>query len=218
MHLTFLIAAALSANGWQTLFDGKTLDGWIAPDMTYWSVEDGALTGTVTPEHRPAVTQFIAWTKGKVGDFDLTFKFRIFGPKANSGMQFRGEVREHGFIHGYQADIAKTGSALGGIFDEFGPRNALAGRGDKVAIDKAGKRTVRRFADPAVLLAGIDLALWHDYAISARGSKIVLRIDGQITAELDDREAGKARLTGVLGMPVIPEPMKVQYKDIRLRQ
>jgi hypothetical protein len=35
--------------------------------------------------------------------------------------------------------------------------------------------------------------------------------------ELDDREQGKAALEGVIAMPIIPEPMRVQYKDIRLK-
>jgi hypothetical protein len=36
---------------------------------------------------------------------------------------------------------------------------------------------------------------------------------------LIDRESGKAAASGVLAMPIIPgEPMKVQYKDIRLKR
>ncbi len=44
-----------------------------------------------------------------------------------------------------------------------------------------------------------------------------LEINGRTTAQLIDRERGKAAAEGVLAMPVIPEPMKVQYKDLRLR-
>jgi hypothetical protein len=37
--------------------------------------------------------------------------------------------------------------------------------------------------------------------------------------EFDDRETGKAARKGVLAMQIIPgEPMKVQYKDIRLKE
>ena len=43
---------------------------------------------------------------GTVDDFELRFKFRLFGPKANSGMQFRSQVKERGLVHGYQADMA----------------------------------------------------------------------------------------------------------------
>jgi len=70
---------------WKRIFNGKTLDDWKAPDMSYFSVEDGAITGQTTREHNPPENQFIVWQGGKVDDFELKFKFRIVGPKANSG-------------------------------------------------------------------------------------------------------------------------------------
>lgn len=201
--------------GRRPIFDGKTLAGWSAPDMSYFSVRDGAITGEVTADRRPPRNQFLVWQGGTVRDFELTFKFRIFGAKANSGMQFRSAVREHGLVHGYQADIALSGPYLGGIWDEYGPRRSLAGRGQSVVIDEDGKRTTTSFPDP---LAGIDLQDWNDYRIVARGPHVVLEINGRKTAELVDRERGKALAEGVLAMPVIPEPMTVQYKDLLLKE
>jgi hypothetical protein len=204
--------------GWKSIFDGKTLDGWKAPDMSYFSVQDGALTGETTREHNPPGLQFIVWQGGDVRDFELRFKFRIFGPKANSGMQFRSRVDEKGLVHGYQADIAQQGPYTGGIWDEFSPRGGLAGRGQKVVIDEDGKKSVDRFADPEALLKSIDLGKWNDYQITARGPHIVLKINGKVTAELTDRETGKAASSGVLATAIIPgEPMKVQYRDIKMR-
>jgi hypothetical protein len=204
--------------GWKSIFDGKTLKGWKAPDMSVWSVEDGAITGTVTPEHKPPENVFIVWQDGKVDDFELKFKFRLFGQKANSGMQFRSQVRERGLVHGYQADITKQGKSLGGIWDEYGSRNSLAARGEKSVIDENGKKTVTQLADAAELMKGIDLEQWNEYDIIARGDQITLKINGRVTSELLDQEKGKALASGVLAMPVIPEPMKVQYKDIRLKK
>lgn len=204
-------------DGFRAIFDGKTLEGWSAPDLSYFSVRDGAITGEVTAEKRPPRNQFIVWKGGTVKDFELKFKFRIFGPKANSGMQFRGTVKEHGLIHGYQADIAKAGPYLGGIWDEYGTRGSLAARGQSAVIDEEGKKTATPIGDPAEITKGINLEDWNDYQITARGSKIALAINGKTTAELDDRERGKAAAEGVLGMPVIPEPMVVQYKDILLK-
>ena len=210
-------ASASDEQGWKSIFDGKTLNGWKAPDMTYWSVEDGAITGTVTPEHLPPENSFIVWQVGTVDDFELKFQFRMFGPKANSGMQLRSQVRERGLVHGYQADITKHGKSLGGIWDEYGPRNSLAARGEKVVIDEKGKRTFTQFADAEDLMKGIDLEEWNEYHIIARGPHIVLKINGRVTSELIDREKGKAASSGVLATPIIPEPMKVQYRDIRLK-
>lgn len=186
--------------------------------MSYFSVEDGAITGQTTREHNPPRNQFIVWQGGTVRDFELRFRFRIFGPQANSGMQFRSAVKEHGLLHGYQADIGMTGTILGGIWDEYGARGSLAARGQSVVIDETGKRTVTAFADPAVLAADIDLSEWNDYRIVAKGPHLLLEINGRRMSELIDREAGKAAAEGVLAMPIIPgEPMKVQYKDLRIR-
>ncbi len=214
-QFSLLRLAANSEPGWEEIFDGKTLDGWSAPDMSYFKVEDGAITGFATPDHIPPENQFIVWQKGKVSDFELKFKFRIFGEKANSGMQFRSEVKERGLVHGYQADIAKK--YVGGIWDEYGARASLAARGEKSLISEAGKKTATRFADAAELESKLNLEKWNEYYISARGPHIILRINGTVTAELEDRESGKARSSGVLAMPIIPEVMKVQYKDIKLR-
>jgi hypothetical protein len=213
-----LLSPVQEADGFRPIFDGKTLEGWSAPDMSYFSVRDGAITGEVTPERKPPRNQFIVWQGGTVKDFELVFLFRIFGAKANSGMQFRSAVKEHGLVHGYQADIALAGPYLGGIWDEYGTRSSLAARGQSAVIDEDGKKTSTPLGDPAEIVKGINLQDWNEYRIVARGSKITLAINGKTTAELDDRQRGKALAEGVLAMPVIPEPMVVQYKDLRLKE
>jgi hypothetical protein len=221
--LLLLLASCASPpsgeEGFRPIFDGATLDGWRAPDMSYFSVQDGAITGETTRDRNPPRNQFIVWQGGTLKDFELRFKFRIFGPKANSGMQFRSSVREHGLVWGYQADIALAGPYLGGIWDEYGPRRSLAARGERVEIAEDGRRTTTRFAEADALLQGIDLSQWTDYRIVAQGPRIMLEINGTRTAELVDLEKGKALSEGVLAMPIIPgEPMKVQYRDLRLKE
>lgn len=222
LRLVFVLvcfSALAHAQSWQRIFDGKTLNGWQAPDMTYFTVEEGAITGATTKEHNPPYNQFIVWQGGEVGDFELRFKFRIFGAKANSGMQFRSTVKDQGLVYGYQADIALTGPYLGGIWDEYGPRKSLAARGEKSVIDEQGKKTVTRFADADTLVKGLNLAQWNEYHIIAHGSLVQLKINGKLMCELTDREQGKAATSGVLAMPIIPgEPMKVQYKDLWLKK
>ena len=209
---------AVDADGYVSIFDGRTLSGWSAPDPSYFTVQDGAITGEATPKHLPPYNQFIVWQGGSVRDFDLRFKFRVTGAKANSGMQFRSTVHEKGLVHGYQADIAMTGPYLGGIWDEYGPRKSLAARGESVVIDEEGKKTVTRIGDAADLIQGVNIADWTDYRITAQGNHIVLEINGRKVSELVDRDRNHAALEGVLAMPIIPEPMRVQYKDLRLKR
>lgn len=209
---------AADADGYVDLFDGKSLDGWKAPDMSFFSVQDGAITGEATPKHIPPYNQFIVWQGGTVRDFDLRFKFRVTGVKANSGMQFRSTVKDKGLVWGYQADIAMAGPYLGGIWDEYGPRKSLAARGESVVIDEEGKKTVTKFGDAADLVKGVNIAEWTDYRILAQGNHITLELNGRKVSELVDRDKDHAAAEGVLAMPIIPEPMRVQYKDLKLKR
>ena len=207
------------ADGFVSIFDGKTLDGWKAPDMSFWRVEDGAITGEVTADHKPPENNFIVWQGGKVADFELSFRFRISGERANSGMQFRSEVKDRGLVHGYQADMSGDGRLIGNLFDEYGPRGPLAARGESATWDKDGKKTARPVAgtgDP-FKDAPLEPAAWNEYRITAKGEHVTIHVNGKLTTELHDADP-RHRLEGVLAMPVIPEPMKVQYKDLKLKR
>jgi len=60
--LLFLLPSLLpAADGWHTIFDGKSLEGWTAPDTSAWSVEDGAITGINTAENPVKGNQFLHW-------------------------------------------------------------------------------------------------------------------------------------------------------------
>jgi len=43
-------AASNDEPGFLSLFDGKSLKGWKAADMSWWSVEEGAITAKITAE------------------------------------------------------------------------------------------------------------------------------------------------------------------------
>ena len=218
--LAFLVAAEEKPSPEaRSIFDGKTLDGWRAPDMSFWRVEDGAITGEVTADKRPPENNFIVWQGGKVADFELTFGFRIFGEKANSGMQLRSEVKDRGLVHGYQADMSGDGRLIGNVFDEYGPRGQLAGRGESATWSKDGKKDAKPIGGSGDPFKDEPLnpKAWNEYRITAKGELITIHVNGKLTTELRDADP-RHRLEGVLAMPVIPEPMKVQYKDLRLKQ
>ncbi len=203
---------------WESIFDGNTLTGWSAPDMRYFRVADGAITGETTKELNPERNQFIVWQGGELADFEVEFQFRIFGEKSNSGMQFRSKVKEHGLVHGYQADIDGKAKFFGGIWDEYGTRKSLAARGQTVLIATDGTRTTAPLSG-SDHLTGIPLDQWTTYRIKAVGPRCELFINQIPTAVLIDHENNKALRSGVLAMPIIPgEPMKVQYRNIRIKR
>jgi len=97
--------AADAEKGWESLFDGKTLDNWDG-DPKFWSVKEGAITGITTKETPTKGNTFIIWKGGEPGDFELKVTYRIFA--GNSGIQYRSfklPGKNDGWrIGGYQAD------------------------------------------------------------------------------------------------------------------
>src|SRR4051794_6019177 len=143
--LLLTLGAADDEAGFEPIFNGKTLDGWKSPDMSFWRVEDGAIAGEVTADRKPPENNFITWQNGTVDDFELRFRFRITGAQANSGMQFRSEVAGHGLVHGYQADMSGDGKWTGGIFDEYGRATHSPGADSRSRGRRTGRRRSSRF-------------------------------------------------------------------------
>jgi hypothetical protein len=206
-------------SGFKPIFDGKTLNGWKAPDMSHWSVEDGAITARSTEQNPVTTNEFLIWQLGDLDDFELKLAYRISGtPAANSGVQVRSRVDEDGHVAGYQADIDRAGQWTGALYDEGG-RGVLATRGQRIVIDAAGNKATTSIGDAAALMANINKDGWNDYEIIARGSKIVLAINGKVTAEVIDKDKKDSDLSGVLALQLhAGAPMTVQFKDIRVKR
>ncbi|MFQ6034526.1 MAG: family 16 glycoside hydrolase, partial [Sedimentisphaerales bacterium] len=218
--LVFAAGAAIGAEAeFKPIFDGKTLNGWKAADMGYWSVEDGAITARATQQHPVKKNQFLVWQWGQLDDFELKLKYRISGtPAANSGIQFRSRLAADGHAIGYQADIDLAGRWAGALYDEHG-RGLLAQRGQKTVIDSAGKMTYTSIGDTDELWANIKNVGWNDYHIIARGSHIILKLNGKITAEVIDNDQKQRDLSGALALQLHSgPPLTVQFKDIRLKR
>ncbi len=205
--------------GFKRIFDGKTLDGWKAPNTSYWSVRNGAITGTSTQDNPVKSNQFLVWELGEVDDFELKLKYRINGTdRANSGIQIRSLVAPDGHAEGYQADIDMTGRYAGALYDEHG-RGMLAERGQKTVIGADGKKTQTAIGDAQALMKIIKKDDWNEYHIIARGGRITLKINGEVTAEVQDNEKKNLELSGVLALQLhAGPPMTVEFKDIRLKR
>ena len=216
---TALTAEPVRADEFQKIFDGESLKGWKALNMSYWSVRDGAITGQSTPENPCKANQFMAWQGGDVADFELKLKFRVKGNGGNSGVQFRSVLRPDGLAVGYQADIFQSGGYLGGVCDEIHTRKGpelLSANGKKTVIDENGKRTATSLGQVATMKPTGE---WNEYRITAKGQQIILEINGVKSTELIDQEKGHFDLSGFLVLQLRSgEPMTVQLKDIYLRK
>ncbi|MCX8494730.1 MAG: DUF1080 domain-containing protein [Akkermansiaceae bacterium] len=125
--------AALAADGWSNLFNGKDLNGWIQRGgVAKYAVEDGCIVGTSTLN---TPNSFLC-TGRDYGDFVLEYEFKV-DPRLNSGVQIRSHsltapgsfvwdgkqiVIPAERVHGYQIEIDPNPKQdrwwSGGIYDE----------------------------------------------------------------------------------------------------
>jgi hypothetical protein len=99
------VAGAADDEGFTSIFDGKTLDGWDG-DPKLWSVEDGAITGQTSDEEPIHYNTFLKWAEGEVDDFELKLEYRIFS--GNSGIQIRSFALKKPYaVGGYRRSHGK---------------------------------------------------------------------------------------------------------------
>lgn len=203
--------------GFVQIFDGRSFDGWKAPDMSYWSIEDGAFTGRISREHPCQVNQYLVWQVGELADFELKLVSRVRGEGAiNNGFQFRSRILPDGDVAGYQVDNNLQTEWLVRLYDEFG-RHTLAFRGKRTVFNPAGEPTSRDLPE-ASGPAWFRLEDWHEYHLVCRGPMLSLRVDGRLTAEVEDHDRFRSDLRGALALQLHSgPPTVVQFKDIRLK-
>lgn len=208
----------LDADGFETIFDGKTLKGWQG-DENFWRVENGVLIGESTAAKPLTKNTFITYRVSKVADFEFKAKFRLTGPEsANSGIQFRSQDKGDFKIIGYQADISRDGKYAGCLWDEDG-RGMLADRGTETIWKADGTKEEKRNADRDAIGKAINLDEWNEYSVTAQGNKITLKINGKVTAECTDGALNDRELYGWLSLQLHSGPAsKIEWKDIKLAE
>ena len=199
--------------GFVSLFDGKSLKGWKAADMSWWSVEDGAITGKITKEKPCRKNQYLFSDVGKMNDFELKLAHRVISPhKVNSGFQYRSEHYQGDDCKGYQIDNNLPDMIR--LYDEFG-RHTLAERGQRTIFDVQGKKSTTDIPD-AKGKPWYDLTKWHEYHLICRGPMITLFVNGRLLGEVTDNDPKNQDLSGLLALQLHSgPPMTVQFKDIR---
>jgi len=213
-------ADAEAGDGFRPLFDGKSLEGWDG-NPKLWRVEDGAIVGQTTAETPTGYNTFLIWQGGKPGDFELKAEFRLpnkgFG---NSGIQVRSWMGKKPWqVRGYQADADADNKYTGICYGE-GFRGILARRGQVVEIGPDHKKkVVDEFGDHNKLGAKlIKQHDWNTYHIIAKGDRITHRINGHLMCELIDNDT-VARREGLIALQLhAGPPMRVEFRNIRLKQ
>jgi hypothetical protein len=209
------IPAQALEDGFKPIFNGKNLAGWDAKPG-WWTVEDGALTSESTPDKPCPKCNYLIWQGDQPADFELRTDFRLSG-KGNSGIQIRSETRPDWDTYGYQADMTGDGELIGFVYHhKYG---LIAGRGEKAVFTTSGERTVEKMGDPAELLKHYKPGDWNTYRIVCRGPGITLYINGVLMCQITDHRVTGAARSGIIALQMHPgPPMKVQFKNIRIRE
>ena len=206
--------AAEADAGFTPIFNGTSLEGWEGKD--FWTVKDGAIVGTTTPEKPTNGNTFLIWRQGTLDDFELKIKYKIEG--GNSGIQYRSHDHGDFVVGGYQADIDSSPTYTGINYEERG-RGILAERGQRVTIAADGTKKVEEIGNKDELQKLIKPGEWNDYHLVAKGPKLSHFINGTLMSETIDEQEGKRTEKGVLALQLhAGPPMVVQFKDIHLKR
>lgn len=182
-----------SDDGWISLFDGKSLDGWKANEnKDSVKVEDGKIVVKGPRSHLFYV--------GKVEDANFTnFEFKAdvkTYPKANSGIYFHTKYQEKGWPNrGYEAQVNNT-------------------HGDP-------KKTGGLYSVKDVFKAPAKDNEWFNYHIIVRDKQIIIKINGKTTVDYTEPEGlkrpNRQLASGTFAFQAHDPGSRVEYKNIKVK-
>ncbi len=181
----------LGRHAWRPLWDGRTMAGWTKFGGGDWSIENGALHGL-----NPASSKDRGFlmTEREFTDFTVRLQYKIV--KGNSGFFFR------------MADPAGAGKGVFAYEAEIDPARDYGG-----LLESRGRQWLVH-PDPAKAADYYKPDDWNQMTVSAHGGRIVLRINGEKTADLAN-DPGRA--SGRLGLQINPrQDLEVWFKGIEI--
>jgi len=206
--------ALSSSRGFVSLFNGKTLNGWVQKNGTAtYRVVKGTIVGTTV---EGSWNSFLC-TEKEYGDFELMFEVKV-DKGLNSGVQIRSKTREKtigegpnraaGRVIGPQVEIessGKNGAEAGYIYSEATGRGWLTPK-DRLIPHK-------HFLD----------GHWNRYRIVAQGPGIRTWINDNLIEDLRDDEAYAEFPKGFIGLQVHrirsgAGPYQVRWRKLRIRE
>lgn len=191
----FLTAAEEGKDeGWVSLFDGETLDGWRASENPQsFKVEDGKIVA-----HGPRAHLFYEGpvADAEFEDFEIRCKVYTY-PQANSGLFFHTKYQERGWPrHGYEAQVNATHS-------------------DRI---KTGSiYAVKNILDDAPH----EDNEWFELYVRVEGDRIIVKVDGEVvidyTEDPADIEGNRRLSSGTFALQAHDPNSRMYFRDIYVR-
>ena len=186
------------AEGFYTLFDGKSLDGWKAnenPDA--FKLQDGVL---VVNGERAHLFYVGPVNNGQFKDFHFRAEVQTF-PNSNSGIYFHTKHQPDGWPNqGFECQVNNT-------------------------YTKDPKKTGGLYGIKDVMnTAPVKDNEWFTYDIIVRGNKVEIKINGKTTAEWTQPEnyragqsGGRKIGSGTFALQAHDPGSKVMYRNIKVK-
>lgn len=208
-------------DGFVSLFDGKSLNGWSAlPGSTAsdWSVRDGAITGIGSANRQ----SYLVWKERDLTDFELRFQYRLL-TDGNTGVEIHAQPDQTGKrpFEGYHADLGHVGigdNILGAWDFHFAKRKEHpCPRGTSLVINEDQSASASKLTDP-VSLDDIRKRDWNNVRIIARGNHFQFHINGRKSAEFTDNAAQGQLKSGAIALQLHDKGMEVEFRHLQLKQ
>jgi hypothetical protein len=218
-------------DGWVSLFDGKTLNGWSGD--RFWRVEDGAIVIEPGCEH-PTGTVYLVWQGGEVTNFEMKFEMKGTGA-INGGMQYRSWIQPPApaarpaaqtaagtcpggtprgtppdaaseaqwNMGGPQYDFDAGNTVPGQFYEQATGRARVAWRGQVVRTE-TGKnpRLVALLGDKNAVDSWFRPNDWNEAHIIALGNNMTHILNGHVMSILFDEDSTKFHGSGHIGIEV----------------
>lgn len=190
------LSAADSEEGFKTIFDGKTFDGWkIAEEKTHsWRIEDGAFVAQGNRSHL-----YYVGDEQPFKDFEFKVDVKT-EPGSNGGIYFHTKFQDSGWpkagfecqVNVSHTDYIKTGSIYG-----------IANITTTPAQDHN----------------------WWTQHITVKGNKVTVRIDGKLVLEYNEppgvvagKDFERKLASGTFAFQAHDPKSVVRYKNVRVKR
>ena len=187
--------ADAAEDGWISLFDGKTMQGWKAVENAdSWKVVDGALVC-----HGPRSHLFYVGPEAPFKDFD--FKAQVMTtPGSNSGIYIHTKFQEKDWPKvGYEVQVNNT--------------------------HKDPKKTGGLYDVVNVLKAPAEDNKWFEMQITVQGKHVVIKVDGQTVVDYTEpaqppvtERFRRALEGGTFALQAHDPASQVSFKNIQVKK
>lgn len=174
----------------RSLLKQDSLDGWHAVGGGTWTIENGVVTGRAEKSER---RHGLLVSDTVHDDFVVEFDFRVV--EGDSGFYFRVEERDdHVGVFGFQVEVDTL--EPGGLYETNG----------RAWVIKPDREVAKRWHTPGE---------WNTVRLKAEGTNVIVQVNGEITARLENDEAGRRKGHFALQLHG-GQDMFVQYRNIRI--